>query len=812
MLTSRLGRTQSGLGRWLQRSRYEAATAHILSRTVNLVDVGILYRRAIRQGGGILLLSIKSCRILRREGLAGIKIRTEMIATQRADERLLVELFLKKIREAGGIVRFVAKSWRIFLKEGWQGLDHRARSLKASVSAFSATTARVSVAEALVNTQRWCTPEKPEVSILIINWNATQLTLECLRQVWGHTKDISYEVIVADNGSRAGSMLPLKKTGRGTRLLELGSNRFFGEANNIAAESATGKYLCFLNNDAFVQSGWLRSLVDHLEKTPDAGVVGPMFLFPDQRLQEAGCAIDENGFPTRYGRNRDAALPEFNVPKSVDYVSAAAMLIERRLFTEAGGFDLAYEPAYYEDVDLCFKVRALGRNTWYCPSAKVIHAEGMSSDLDEDARATRQYWGDLNRSKFTERWGHYLKTRSEDDLAQHWVNAATEPAQNKNAATLSPPSRESATEHVAIFTPYSLTPGGGERYILTLAAALADKRRVTLVTAHPYSRMRLLSMAREFDLDLSSCASTTYQSFAAGPPADFMFTLGNHVVPAIPAHAKNSWYQCQFPFPISAEEFKRCRNFLDGYRGINVYSNYAKSFTARALTANNLPSLPIEVVYPPVSMIGGDASRKKNIILSVGRFFTGGHSKRQDLLIEAFRNLRQEVVGEVELHLAGSSVPDLVHMTYLSELYKTAKGLPVEFHVNPTREVLWQLYRDAAIYWHATGLHSDLEREPEKAEHFGISIVEAMSAETVPFAFNAGGPREIITHGVDGFLYETEGALVELTAQLLHESGAVQRIEMGRAAGKTAERHKVESFVAKMRQLVDTAKMPAEHE
>ena len=255
-------------------------------------------------------------------------------------------------------------------------------------------------------------------------------------------------------------------------------------------------------------------------------------------------------------------------------------------------------------------------------------------------------------------------------------------------------------------------------------------------------------------------------------------------------------------FPIGAQEFANCRTFLNGYRAINVYSDYARMHTVRALSASNLPAMPVEVIYPPVAMIGGDATQKKNVILSVGRFFIGGHGKRQDVLIEAFRDLLKACESEVELHLAGSSVPEPLHMAYLRDLHRMADGLPVKFHVNPTKAVLSKLYRDAAIYWHATGLHCDLEREPQKAEHFGISIVEAMSTGTVPLAFNAGGPREIVTSGVDGFLYETTDVLVELTAGLLRGSDTERRVAMGRAASNTAERYKVVNFIAKVRQLV----------
>jgi glycosyltransferase involved in cell wall biosynthesis len=314
--------------------------------------------------------------------------------------------------------------------------------------------------------------------------------------------------------------------------------------------------------------------------------------------------------------------------------------------------------------------------------------------------------------------------------------------------------------------------------------------------------MRLHGLGREFGLDLSQCELTTYDRFAGGPRPDCMFTLGNHVVPPVPAHAANGWYLCQFPFPIDPAELQRCRSFLDGYRGIIVYSDYARTNIARALNAAGLRPPPVEIVHPPVPAFAGDAGRKKMIILTVGRFFLG---KRKDLMISAFRALIEKFGGELELHLAGSSIPHPLHMAHLADLQNMAGDLPVKFHVNPTSAVLAMLYRDAAIYWHANGLQADLERGPEKAEHFGISIVEAMSAQCVPLAFNAGGPREIITHGADGFLYETTDSLVELTLDLLRDNGAGRRVVMGRAAGKTAERYTVERFIARMRQLVDAA-------
>jgi glycosyltransferase involved in cell wall biosynthesis len=159
--------------------------------------------------------------------------------------------------------------------------------------------------------------------------------------------------------------------------------------------------------------------------------------------------------------------------------------------------------------------------------------------------------------------------------------------------------------------------------------------------------------------------------------------------------------------------------------------------------------------------------------------------RRQGLMIEAFRRL---VVGHglrLELHIAGSAMPGSANMKYLMSLQRQAKDLPVMFHVNVSSEGLAGLYRDAAFYWHAAGLGESLRENPFGAEHFGISIVEAMSAGCVPIVFNSGGPREIVTPGT-GVLYDTLEQLVEETARLLDPGSAHAREQLGRSASLRA--------------------------
>ena len=602
---------------------------------------------------------------------------------------------------------------------------------------------------ALATARMWCGSAAPEVSILIVNWNAAALTLACVRHVWAVTTGVRYEIIIVDNGSAASDLASLRGLGDGVRLLALGINRFFGEANNIAAEQASGSFLCLLNNDAFPEAGWLERLRDGLLAHPEAGAAGPLFLFPDGRAQEAGGTIGADGVPERHWRGQ--ALSEGGagglVQQPVDYISAACLLLPRARFLAAGGFDPAYEPAYYEDVDLCFRLRAMGHPVWLCPEARVVHIEGASANGDAMAEQQRGAAAEINRHTFIDLW---LSGARAPDVAPYPLSGLAVVERARSAV---------------IYTPYALNPGGGERVVLTIAAAMAGDHAVTIVTPHPYSWARLARLGRLFELDLRGCAMADEAAFRAAPPPDVMIVLGNTLPVQVVGRGRANYYVCQFPFPGGPGGTD-----MGDYRAIIAYSEYTRAHIFAGLSALQLPAMPIAVTYAPVPQIGrGGVEKKKRVILSVGRFFAGEHNKRHDLLIAAFMALRETYDGLVELHLAGSSLPEPAHQAHLLGLRRMAEGHPIVFHVNAPGAALTDLYREASVYWHAAGMGADLLAAPGQAEHFGISIVEAMSAGCVAMAFNAGGPREIITDGVDGFLWSDMDSLVELTTRVLDD-------------------------------------------
>ena len=208
------------------------------------------------------------------------------------------------------------------------------------------------------------------------------------------------------------------------------------------------------------------------------------------------------------------------------------------------------------------------------------------------------------------------------------------------------------------------------------------------------------------------------------------------------------------------------------------------------------------VLEPPVGL--RQPETKDPVILSVGRFFAPGrgHAKKQLEMVRAFRRLRSEAVDLLdgwELHLVGGCSPD--DAAYLSEVRHEADGLGVVFHVDASGSEVDGLYRRASIYWHATGLGEDLDADPVRAEHFGITTVEAMSAGAVPVVMAAGGQPAIVTDGVDGVLFCTEDELVAATLALVADPE--RRTEMASRAVRSASRFGLDAFARRLSGLVD---------
>lgn len=187
----------------------------------------------------------------------------------------------------------------------------------------------------------------------------------------------------------------------GVRYLRNPRNLGYLRAVNRAAGSGRGEFVVTINSDTEPQEGWLDALVARAEGAPSIAAVGARLIYPDGRLQEAGGVVFRDGGALNYGNGESPHDPRFTFARPVDYCSAAALLVRRDVWERLGGFDERYAPAYYEDTDLCFRVREDGHEVWYEPYAVVTHHEGGSHGTDTAGGVKRHQV--LNRERFAER-------------------------------------------------------------------------------------------------------------------------------------------------------------------------------------------------------------------------------------------------------------------------------------------------------------------------------------------------------------------------------------------------------------------------
>jgi len=253
---------------------------------------------------------------------------------------------------------------------------------------------------------RFINEKEPTVSIIIPVFNKIEYTLRCLYSIYINNTTESYEVIVVNDASSDDTEI-LTSNIHGLIYIKNSSNMGFLQSCNIGAKSSRGEYLCFLNNDTCVQPGWLDELVDTFRREKQVGLVGSKLVYPNGLLQEAGGIIWNDGTGYNYGIGDDANKPEYNYMREVDYCSGASIMVNKDIFENIGGFDKDYIPAYYEDVDLAFKISELGYKVLYQPLSKLMHHEGVSSG--SNLRKGIKQYQEINHKIFVKKWDARLK-------------------------------------------------------------------------------------------------------------------------------------------------------------------------------------------------------------------------------------------------------------------------------------------------------------------------------------------------------------------------------------------------------------------
>lgn len=251
----------------------------------------------------------------------------------------------------------------------------------------------------------------PDVSIIVPSYGRLFDTLRCLTAIMVHSgAEVSYEVIVVDDRPDA-PIAPRLRSVPGLRVEQNMRNLGFLRSCNHAAELATGRYLLFLNNDTEVHPGWLAPLIQLADRDPRIGIVGSKLLNADGTVQEAGGILHNNGWGHPYGRGEDPARPEFNFVREVDVVIGACILVRSAAWKQVGGFDERYAPAYYEEFDLAFALRAQGWRVFYQPASVVTHFDSASYGAAERDRQST-----INHAQFCRKWQDALAAQPSPGL------------------------------------------------------------------------------------------------------------------------------------------------------------------------------------------------------------------------------------------------------------------------------------------------------------------------------------------------------------------------------------------------------------
>jgi len=226
----------------------------------------------------------------------------------------------------------------------------------------------------------------PLISIAIVNLNGKDYLKDCLSSIG----DLDYpadriETIVVDNGSSDGSIKLLKSGFPSVKIIKNGKNLGFARANNQAAENAKGEYIAFLNNDTKVDSQWLTELLRPIYGSSEVAASGSKVLsFDGKSLDFVGGMInfEGKGFQIDYGK--DTAKDNHDMNAFLPFVNGGAMMINRKVFLDCGGFDEDFF-AYYEDVDLGWRLWVLGYKVVFAPGSIVYHHHhGTSKIFSED--------------------------------------------------------------------------------------------------------------------------------------------------------------------------------------------------------------------------------------------------------------------------------------------------------------------------------------------------------------------------------------------------------------------------------------------
>lgn len=352
---------------------------------------------------------------------------------------------------------------------------------------------------------------------------------------------------------------------------------------------------------------------------------------------------------------------------------------------------------------------------------------------------------------------------------------------------------------IGIYSPYLDTLTGGEKYILTAASSLSKDHSVTVFWD---DRTILQRAANKFNLDLERVevsqnifsANTSFlQRLRKTMKYDRILYLSDGSIPLVAA--KKLLIHFQFPVEwVNTNSFvyllKRAR-----ISKIICNSHFTKGYIDKKFGGDSF------VLYPPADVSQINKNVKENIILTVGRFSMLPNKtdfKKLSVLVDSFKKFQKKRLKGWRLAIVTSVLPE--QEVDFAKFEEDIKSTYIDVYKNSSYENILDLYNKSKIYWHAAGYSEDLKKHPERAEHFGISTVEAMAYRSVPVVVNAGGQKEIVKDGETGYLWDTTDELIQKTHKLVIDKELLSQLAQN--AQVSSKTFTVERFSEELNHLI----------
>ena len=234
----------------------------------------------------------------------------------------------------------------------------------------------------------------PDLSIVLVNWNTRALLRDCLASIQANSDNLVLGLIVVDNNSTDDSVATVTRDFPNVKLICNESNLGFARANNQGLRASQGRYVLFLNSDTLVPAHSLSALVDFMESHSKIGACSPRLARADGSTQPF--AFGDDPTPSYLFRRGIAHLFlhrslhnwETTEPQAIDWVSGACLLARCAALESVGGFDENFF-MYFEDNDLCYRLRQAGWKIFYNPQVTITHFGGAS--LAQNKTRTQYY-------------------------------------------------------------------------------------------------------------------------------------------------------------------------------------------------------------------------------------------------------------------------------------------------------------------------------------------------------------------------------------------------------------------------------------